>query len=88
MGHWNYRIVKYKSGDGYGLHEVYYDDSGAAWSMTSNPVSFGCDLEDGPEGVLASMRLALQSAESRDVFDEPKKWLGLDPSAKSKNFKL
>lgn len=88
MGHWNYRIVKYKTGDGYGLHEVYYDDVGEAWAMTKDPISFGCDIEEGPEGVLSSIRLALQSVETRPVFDEPKKWPGADPSAKSKNFRL
>ena len=25
---WNYRVVKYSDGSGYGLHEIYYDDDG------------------------------------------------------------
>ena len=37
---WNYRIVKYANGDGYGLHEVFYDAAGNPKSMTAEPAGF------------------------------------------------
>ena len=39
---WNYRIVEYRDGSGFGLHEVFYDDKGQPWSMTEQPASFAC----------------------------------------------
>ena len=47
---WNYRIVKYLDDKGFGLHEVYYDKDGEPWGMTKWPVTFACDLEEGPGG--------------------------------------
>lgn len=86
MGHWNYRIVKYKDGTGYGLHEVYYDDKELAWSMTKHPISFSCDEEEGPDGVIKSVQMACDDAAKRPVFEEPNKWPGKVKS--SKDFKL
>lgn len=80
MGHWNYRIVRYLNGDGYGLHEVFYDAEGRPWSMTRNPISFTCDLSEGPEGIVNSLLNARVDAKKRPVLDEPKKWPGKNPS--------
>jgi hypothetical protein len=87
---WNYRIVQYAAGCGYGLHEVYYDDDREPWGMTKEPASFVCDLEDGPGGIKGSLLKARVDAINRPVFVEPKKgkWPGKDPGDKYKNFKL
>lgn len=77
---WNYRIVKYKDGSGFGLHEVFYDKDGEPWAMTENPASFVCDNDEGPNGINQSLSRARVDALKRPVFDEPKKWPGKAPS--------
>jgi hypothetical protein len=79
---WSYRIVRYVNGGGYGLHEVHYDDDGLPWSMTVNPASFVCDVDEGPEGIEGSLLLARAHAAELPVFDEPEegKWPGKSPS--------
>lgn len=85
MGHWNYRIVKYRDDSGYGLHEVFYDDEGQPWSMTAKPVSFAADE---PEEIVADLLRARVDARNRPILDEPKKWPGKNPSDRAKVFKL
>ena len=87
---WNYRIVQYVDGSGYGLHEVYYDENGQPWSMTSDPARFVSDPDEGPSGVKGSLLKARVDAIKRPVFVEPKKgkWPGINPGDKYKNFKL
>jgi hypothetical protein len=85
---WNYRIVKYKDGSGYGLHEVYYDDAGLAWSMTERAIDFTADSDDGPGGIADAMELAIKDARERPVFDEPTKWPGRAPSIDEPNAKF
>lgn len=85
---WNYRIVQYRDGGGYGLHEVYYDDEGQPWSMTKNPVSFSCDTSEGPQGIIGSLLTARVDAKKRPVFVEPKKWPGKNPADKIKGFTI
>lgn len=65
---WNYRIVKRLDG-GYALHEVYYNAE-TANGMTKYPTDFVCDLEEGPEGIVKSLEMALKDAKTRPVFDE------------------
>lgn len=84
---WNYRIVKYRDGSGYGLHEVYYDADGKPWGMTRRPCSFGCDLEEGPQGIVTSLLTARVDARKRAILDEPKKWPGKSPGT-GRNFRL
>jgi len=68
---WNYRIVRYKDGSGFGVHEVYYDGCGKPSSMTEQPVPFcGDTLKD----VRESLKLAHADARRRPVFDEPEGW--------------
>jgi len=55
---WNYRILNH--GTHYALHEVYYRDGKPA-SYTAEPVAFVCDPEDGAEGVIASLTMALEA---------------------------
>ena len=71
---WNYRIVRYKNGSGFGLHEVFYNKSGKATAMTQNPISFSVDAEEGANTVISAMSMALSDAITRGVFDEPEKW--------------
>lgn len=78
---WDYRIVKYKDGSGYGLHEVYYDDAGVAWSMTDQPVGFTChDYEDPKQSIADQLVMAKTNARLRPIFDEPDEWLGKNPT--------
>ena len=70
---WNYRIVRYLDNKGFGLHEVYYEGDKEV-AMTNDPISFSCDVEEGPEGVSVSLKMALNDAQNRPIFDEPKKW--------------
>lgn len=88
MSTWNYRIVQYRDGGGYGLHEVYYDDDGLPWSMTKQPASFVCGMEEGPAGIAGALMMARTDARKRPVLVEPKKWPGKNPGDKYKNFKL
>ncbi len=71
---WNYRIVKYKDGSGYGLHEVYYNKDGEVHSMTTEPASFACGDDEGVGGVMNSLRMAYQDATTRPILDEPEKF--------------
>jgi hypothetical protein len=68
---WNYRIVRYADGSGFGLHEVHYDAAGEAIRMTGNPAGF---CGDTTEEVRASFIKAKTDAFRRPVFDEPKEW--------------
>lgn len=69
---WNYRIVKYFAGDGYGLHEVHYDADGKETHMTENPAAF---VGDTPQEVVSSIIMARTDAMRRPVFDQPKDWV-------------
>ena len=72
-GRWNYRIVRYDSGD-LALHEVYYHDDGTPKSMTSAPVTFACHPEEGRDGIIKSLEMALQCARDCDLFVAPPHW--------------
>lgn len=77
---WNYRIVRYKGGDGYGLHEVFYDADGQPWSMTDRPVGFVCDeAEDPKASIRRQLMTAATDARLRPIFDEPETWPGKAP---------
>jgi len=78
---WNYRIVKYRDGSGFGLHEVMYDDDGLPWAMTANPCTFACGIEEGPAGIKGSLLRARVDAIKRSIFEEPEegKWPGKAP---------
>jgi hypothetical protein len=71
MTTWNYRIIKHDGADNaghewFGLHEVYTDDRGLSW--TENPLSFVCDTEEGSEGIIKSLEMALADARNRPVL--------------------
>lgn len=75
---WNNRIVKYKNGSGFGLHEVYYNSAGEPCAMTENPKGFAADVEEGSQGVIESLELALSDAKKHPVLDEPEVWAKWD----------
>ena len=77
---WNYRVVRYHSGDGYGLHEVYYDNNGLEWGMTKEPAVFVCGPDEGVEGIRGSLMKAKLDAQKRPILDEPDIWPGKNPA--------
>ena len=58
---WDYRVVQYDDGSGFGLHEVYYDKSGNPTKMTTRPCGFVSDDLQGLCGSLLLARGALHS---------------------------
>ena len=70
---WNYRIILHPGSEPYayyGLHEVYYDDSGKPDRWTQNAVSFSCEADEGPSGIQKSLAMALKDALCRSVLVE------------------
>jgi hypothetical protein len=74
---WNYRIVKYKNEDAYGLHEVFYNEAGDAWGMTDKPVGFVGETPEELKSTIVKMAL---SAFDRPVFIEPEVWASSETS--------
>ena len=70
---WNYRIVRYSDGSGFGLHEVYYDADGKPEAMSVEPATFTADETVGRYGLVRAMQMA-EAAKRRPVFDEPAEW--------------
>jgi hypothetical protein len=78
---WNYRLVRYRDGSGYGLHEIFYDDDGQPTGMTEQPISFSCDRnEDAVKEISEALKLALNDVTNRPIFDEPAEWPGKQPA--------
>lgn len=73
---WNYRIIKYHNGTGYGLHEVHYAADGKPIRMTAEPAGF---VGDSPEEVRSALLVARGDANRRTVFDEPAEWAARNP---------
>lgn len=76
---WNYRIVRYRDSGAFGLHEVYYNKAGEPTAMTAQCCTFGCDDEDGPQGIVQSLARAMNDAVNRPVLEEPITWGKSDP---------
>lgn len=70
---WDYRIVRYHNGSGFGLHEVYYGEAGEPIRMTAEPAGFVADAEEGPGAIIRALQRALKGA-GPPVFDEPAEW--------------
>lgn len=68
---WNYRLVKYADGSGFGVHEVHYDSNGNEVSMTDKTVEF---VGDTAEEVRSAMTMAKMDVSKRPVFNEPDDW--------------
>lgn len=70
MTTWNYRIVRHhKPAEWLGLHEVYYDEDGNPNALTAQPISFSCDPDEGPGGIVGSLEMALADARERPILD-------------------
>lgn len=63
---WNYRILDH--GEWLALHEVYYDDAGEPNGWTVDAITFGAHSDEGAEGVIASLEMALADARKRPVL--------------------
>jgi hypothetical protein len=73
---WNHRIVRRTSPIGepyYALHEVYYKDNdiNQPEARDMEPRGFVCDVDEGPEGIIASLERALKSVREHPVLDDP-----------------
>jgi hypothetical protein len=81
---WNYRIVKYRrKGAGYGLHEVYYDEKGQPWGMTTEPATFVCDDGEEPRAAIyGALLMAQVGARKRPILAQPRRWPGRNPADK------
>lgn len=68
--HWNYRIVKTETKDGpdWGIYEVYYDENDKPIMRTVDPIAFTSD--EGPEGVIDAINLALGTMKVHGVLDD------------------
>lgn len=76
---WNYRLVSYADGSGYGLHEVYYDEDGQPWGMTEQPCSFASDWDEGPDAVVGALNRAHVALSQLPLLHEPAQWPGKRP---------
>ena len=70
MAYWNYRIVRYRDGSGYGLHEVHYDAYGSVVLMGARPAAFVLYEDEDVGGIVASLERALRDAREGSVIEE------------------
>ena len=63
---WNYRIIQYADGDGFGLHEVYYDRNWEVTAWTEEAIVVGDTVKEINDSLLR-MRV---DAKNRPVFIE------------------
>ncbi|WP_324740108.1 hypothetical protein U8326_10060 [Tsuneonella sp. CC-YZS046] len=63
---WNYRLIRHD--EHIALHEVFYDSSGKITSWTADAISFVADLDEGAEGVIGSLEMALADARKYPVL--------------------
>lgn len=72
---WNYRIVRYHDRkNGFGLHEVHYDNECRPVAMTATGATFHADADEGPAAIIEMLEKALKDAKERGVLDEPSEW--------------
>jgi len=89
---WNFRLVKHTGPKSnqvwYGVHEVFYDESGKPWTMTQEPVHV--DGESAKD-VVAYLRLIQHDLKRSPVLDtQTLKWAKLPKgirSGRTKKFK-
>lgn len=79
---WNYRIIRHTKpakliGDEMvdcsylAIHEVYYDEDGKPKARSKEPVTFQCDVDEGKDGIIASLGRALKTIREEPVLDDP-----------------
>lgn len=66
---WNYRIIDH--GDWLGLHECFYDENDKPNGWTADPITFSCDKDEGTDGIIKSLELALADAKKHPVLTPP-----------------
>ena len=71
---WGYRIIRHpepREELGYylALHEVFYGDDCRVHSWTENPITFVCGCEEGPEGIIQSLEMALRDSRNRPALE-------------------
>ena len=64
---WNFRIVRYADGSGFGLHEVFYDSMQEPKSWTGRPIYFSGDT---PEEIRQELRRAYKDAHEQAILEE------------------
>jgi hypothetical protein len=73
MTTWSYRIIRHPdTPEEHGhlaLHEVHYGDDCLVHSWTAEPITFVCGGEEGPEGIIQSLEMALRDARSRPMLE-------------------
>jgi hypothetical protein len=75
---WSYRIIRYHDGS-HALHEVHYDDNDKdkdtkdrkVIGWTKLPIDFAAWADEGSEGIIASLKNALDDAMHLPVFVAP-----------------
>ena len=70
---WRYQIILHDKAEHpwYGLHEVYVGMEGVEGvGHTEEPISFVCDENEGSEGIINSLKMALQDAGKLPVLKE------------------
>ena len=65
---WSYRVLRHEDGT-FALHKVYDDETGEPRAYTAEPIGFCVDEEEGPEGIIASLEMALRDICERPVLD-------------------
>ena len=78
---WNYRIIRHtgttKIGDQeinnshLAIHEVHYDEEGNPIARSMKPISFCCDVDEGKDGIIASLERALRTIRETEILDDP-----------------
>ena len=67
-GTWHYQILHHNGEHPYfALHEVF--DFGGKPTHTENPVTFSCHEHEGSEGLVKSLRMALDDATAYPILE-------------------
>lgn len=77
--HWNFRLVKYRDGSGYGIHEVFYDEEGEPFDMSEEATTFQISPPEDGAYLVQVMSMALKDCLCQPVFEEPETWPGTAP---------
>jgi len=85
---WNHRLVRYRDGSGYGVHEVYYNKDGQPCAMTQEPIRIDARKDpvmgedDTDESLLEDITVTVErivrAVKSTPVLDEPETWAEFD----------
>lgn len=72
---WNYRLILHDTDANperhwIGLHEVYYDDLSRPDYWTEDAVTFRCHADEGPQGLIESLEMALDDARKYPMLRE------------------